>query len=1408
MTSRPPAPLEEAAAEDHDEAEAKRAERLARVRKRWKRRRAGTAGFLALLIVILLAGLSVRFGVRTDAGRAMVARLFDGREIGRGGRLHVEGLRGDVFGEFSVDRLSIADAKGAWVEARDVGMRWAPVELIARRFHAEQIRAGVVRVLRRPELGPAGPGGGGPSPVRVVIDELKLRLETLPAFSVRPGAWDMAGQADVRRNGEASGRLDAQSRIHAGDGLAVLFHFASKGRMTVRVDAVEAAGGAFAGSLGLPSAQRFLVHGRVDGSAEHAGTLSLVAESGQRRPITANGTWSPGGFSLEARTMLDASTLTSGYAARIGPEARLTLSARPLAGDRFQVDAAVRGRDASLSVKGPIDWRRRQTAGLSLDLAVNDLHRWVSDLGAGPSRANGTLSGSLDRWRFQGRAELARIDQWGYRLARAAGPAALAYDRQEIRLQTDLATAGGAGEGLLPFLLGAAPRIRIDSSRLAGGRYLIRDLGLAGAALTLKATGDRSPLGALSLKGDLTLSRLEGAHAGAKGLVKAAWTARQSLRSPWSIAADAHGEGLATGFAEVDRLLGAKPQLTVDALWGPQGLTLSRAQINGEAAQAGVRGTVSPAAMLALDVDWRARGPFEVGPVEVAGQAVGTGKVTGRALAPAVDLAADLASIDFGALAVRPAHLALQLATENGPSGHLALTGGSDWGPAAARARFRFLSDGIELSEIDADAGGAKAMGALALRDGAPSSADLTFAVAPGAFLAQGRLAGTMKIQERPGGAVAQIALDGQRLVGRGVAAGPANLRLRAAGPFARLPFQVSADAEQPFAWRFAGDGLLVQTGAGAAVVREVSLSGQGRVRQADVRTIEPADIRIGPGGEGVKLRLAVGPGRVDLDASQAGETMRAEGRVAGVELASLVNGYTGRVSGALSLNGRGAQLTGSADAAVEGGRDRDAPADVGLSAKLHAELAGQALRLTGSATNPQGLTAKLDLTAPAEASAAPFRVALVRNRPLSGDFTAQGELRPLWDLFAGGARTLSGRGAVQARLGGTLNAFRPTGQASIEQGRFQDSGSGLDLRNLDAQADFDSLSINVRRFTGDDGRGGQLSGAGELSFAPEGASTFRLNLRGFRLIDNEIARASASGQVTVTRDAAGKARLSGALTVDRADITAKPPTPSGVTPLDVVEIHKPSGDGEADADRRGAGGPDLALDVSVRSARGVLIRGNGLDLELSLDAHVGGTVTFPDLSGVARVVRGDYQFAGKRFEFEDGGTVRLASRPEAIRLDLTATRDDPTLTARVQIRGTAAKPLITLSSTPVLPQDEILSQVLFGRSASQLSALEAAQLASAVSGLASGGGLDVLGGLRQFARLDRLAVSGGSGGTAATVSGGKYLTDDVYLELTGGGRTGPSAQVEWRVRRNLSIVSTVGTQRDAHLAIRFRRNY
>jgi translocation and assembly module TamB len=379
-------------------------------------------------------------------------------------------------------------------------------------------------------------------------------------------------------------------------------------------------------------------------------------------------------------------------------------------------------------------------------------------------------------------------------------------------------------------------------------------------------------------------------------------------------------------------------------------------------------------------------------------------------------------------------------------------------------------------------------------------------------------------------------------------------------------------------------------------------------------------------------------------------------------------------------------------------------------------------------------------------------------------------------------------------------------GHAVMTNGTLEDSATGLKLRNLSAKVDLSNNLVSVQSFTASDAKAGTIAGDGRLSLVKGGESNLTLNVKGFALIDNETAKATATGAVTVTRGGDGHVRLAGQLNIDHAEISAVNRTPPGVVGLDVIERNGPVGRDAAEQTAPG-GGPAVALNIKLRAARGIYLKGLGLNAEMSLDADVSGDTATPQLHGSAHVLRGAYDFAGKRFDIDDSSVVYLDAALDRIRLDLSATRDDPTLTAVIRIKGTAAKPEITLTSTPTLPNDEVLSQVLFGKSAAQLSGVEAAQLAAAVTTLATGGGFDVIGGLRSFARLDRLALGTDTLG-APTVSGGKYINEHVYLEVTGGGKQGPSAQVEVNAGRGLSVISQVGGLEGAKLAVRWRLNY
>jgi translocation and assembly module TamB len=225
-----------------------------------------------------------------------------------------------------------------------------------------------------------------------------------------------------------------------------------------------------------------------------------------------------------------------------------------------------------------------------------------------------------------------------------------------------------------------------------------------------------------------------------------------------------------------------------------------------------------------------------------------------------------------------------------------------------------------------------------------------------------------------------------------------------------------------------------------------------------------------------------------------------------------------------------------------------------------------------------------------------------------------------------------------------------------------------------------------------------------------------------------------------------------------------------------------------------------------VKAPRRVVVFGRGLDTEWAIDFHVHGTISNPEVQGTATLVRGELDLAGRRFEF-DTGSINLDGPIKTARIDISAERTADDIDAKVHVTGTPIEPKFELESTPALPQDEILARVLFGRSMAELSAFEAAQLAAGLTQLAGGeAGFDPAGLVRKATGLDRVAI-GASGGTA-TVSAGKYIANDVYLQVGAGGEGGVGAEVEWEPRDNLSIISSAQANGDTKLAVRWKRDY
>lgn len=1373
-----------------------------------KRRRPVRAILVTLAVILaVLVGLvaAVRWGVLIPQVRTQIEAQAEGVKLGRLGRLRIEGLSGDVWRNLRIERVTISDEKGVWLEANDVHLVWRYWELFRRRFDADLIEARNVRVLRRPTLEPKGEDRG--LPVSFYIDEAHTRLIMEPEFSYTRGVYDVDLAVIMTRGGRQSGDLEARSILHPGDRLNLEFAFGDQGPLKLIVDAREARGGALAGALGLPPHQPLLVDIRADGTMSQ-GRFRALARSGGVVPLVARGSWRPQGGRAAGRLLLTASELTQPLAARVGPELRFGIAGVEAENELYALDLKLTADalTAHLWGRANIGTRAIGPRGLQVEARTPDLTRIAGPENLGAAELAGVFRGSPEDFIFAGRMVVNQAGFGGYQLARLSGAFEVERTAKGLDVDAKLSGAGGSGSGYLSAFLGATPTATLDAQRLPNGQLVLKALHVDGRGLTLDASGRRGLLGGIAVQGEARLTNLEAARIGASGGAVIDFSARQArANAPWALSLDAQGRRFAMGFAQLDRLLGDTPELQAKATWDDGRLRVSRAALDGAALDATASGVLTRERNLDFEIDWKASGPLNAGPVEITGGARGEGLIGGSVSAPRLDMTANFQEIDVPRLPMRDAKLRLTFQRRaDGSSGTFALAAESPYGPARANAAFRFPQNGVDLTGLDVNAGGVTAAGSLSLRSGAPSAADLRLAIRPGALLDAGAITGTLQIVDGRGPARADLTLTAEnaRLADSAIAI--VDGRLTAEGPLDRLPYQVAASGRAPQGkWEIAGRGYVADLAEGY----QLAFDGQGELGGRDLRTTETALFRFGGGRQSARLRLAGGQGgRIAVDAQLGGREADVDARVTDVDLELINPDLAGQANAVISLQGRGGVLTGTVQARLSDARGRGAPAAQGIDGTIEGRLTDTSLVLDVNTVNEQGLRARADIVLPVEASAEPFRVAIARQRPMKGSFSARGEIQPLWDLAIGGERSLSGVVQSQGVIGGTLANPQVSGDFAMNDGRFVDGSTGLRLNALSVRAAFTDDAINVTQVRGRDGDGGQVSGQGRISLLRGGISSFEMNLQSFQVIDNDLATASASGKVTINRDAAGQMKIAGDLVVDEAEISAAATMPPGVVTIDVTEINRPASlPPRIPAETERTGG--IALDVDLRAPRRVFVRGRGLDVELSLDAHVGGTTANPSLTGEARVVRGDYEFAGKRFEFDDRGVVYLSTDPEDIRLQLDATREDPSLNVTIRIRGTAARPEINLASSPSLPNDEILSQVLFGRSAAQLSAVEAAQLAAAISSLRGGGGLDVIGNLRTLAGLDRLAFGGGEG-SGVTVAGGKYLTDDVYLEIVGGGREGTAAQVEWRVTGDISIISRIAGQGGNRIAVRWREDY
>lgn len=535
----------------------------------------------------------------------------------------------------------------------------------------------------------------------------------------------------------------------------------------------------------------------------------------------------------------------------------------------------------------------------------------------------------------------------------------------------------------------------------------------------------------------------------------------------------------------------------------------------------------------------------------------------------------------------------------------------------------------------------------------------------------------------------------------------------------------------------------------------------------------------------------------------------------------SALRDETGLSLRALTLDGAEARLSGTGRLGPDG-------AVIGLDARL-ADVG----LFTDTLSGP--VTARLDTTRGAGEDA-PWRVVAqmtsgagitadvsgsVAADAATADLTARGQL-PL---------ALANRALAPRSVFGTLDFdLRLNGAPALA------SLSGT-VRTSDARVTLPTLQTALERVSAT----GQLSG-GRVSFSTDGrlgsggtvtadgsvgltepGLPARIEIRGrdLRLVDPTLYEARIDrADIDVTGALTGALQVGGEIALGETELRV-PESGLGGSAVIPPITHS----AETAAERRtriaaglgartdtagggsGNGGAQrVALDLAITAPGRIFIRGRGLDAELGGQLRLGGTTANVIPAGRFDLVRGRLSILGTRLDLTEGSASLEGSFDPFIRLRATTRAGDYQVS--IELSGPISAPTVTLGSTPSLPEDEILAQLLFGRSVSALSPVQLLQLADAAASLAGGEGQGgILSNLRETLDLDDLDIQTDAEGNAA-LRAGRYLSDNVYTDVTVGGDGGADVSLNIDLTPNVTARGSFSSDGTSSLGVFFERDY
>jgi translocation and assembly module TamB len=1378
------------------------------------RRRVRPLRWLGMLLLTVAALIAFAlFAIDTAPGRRLIADRIAALRISSGLRIRIGRIDGSIWGDTRLRDLRLYDDGGLFLEVPELRLDWHPDKWLRNRLDIDVLATDLAVLHRLPRLRSTGAQGA-----------------ILPGFDIRIGRLDIRtlrlepGVAGPRRAGRIAGRADIQGGralidlrgqvLGSGDRLALLLDAApDRDRFDLEARVAAPRGGLIGGLVGTKRAMALRIGG--DGRWSQWKGQALLDVAGARiadLALTArSGTYALSGGITPA-------SILQGKLQRLSSPRILVTGAARLADRRLDSTLSLRSAALALDAGGVLDLAEGAFDGLSVNAHLLRPTALFPNMTGTGIKLHATLDGPFRTATYDYRLSAPRLafDATGFEDVRAQGRGRIAAGTQTVPVRLAARRVTGIGdvaggilanlrvEGLLKVTakLLTGDRLRFDSDKLKGlldlrvdlvtGTY---DVGVSGGLTRYLIPG----LGLVDVTSRLSVVSAPGGRGTLVAGRGQAWVRRFD---------NAFLRSLAGGLPQIDTALVRDP----DGVLHFNGLVLTGPAIritgNGLRRRDGTfhfegTGTQAQYGPVRMVLDGNIARPridlILLRPMA----ALGLANVrllldpTAEGFAYRAAGGSTLGPFSSDGAILLPSGQAATVSVARldvtGTRGHGALR--SD--PGGFTGRLAFAGGGIGGTLDFAPVGQIQRIEGHLTADGA------TLAGVPALSIRRGALNGVLMVRPEGPSINATVLAQGARRGGISIARVTSDIQM--AGGRGTVRASISGSRGRAFD---------LQT---VATIDPMKLQfvGQGTVDRTPIRLTTPAVVaREGDGWRLSPTALQFAGGSANVAGLFGGSVAQLDAGLDAMPLTVLDLFYPGLgiggvASGKFSYRlAQGALPIGRADLRIRGLSRAglvlsSRPIDVAVAALLDGRGAvGRAVAVSGGRTIGR---AQARLAPLGPGGSLTDRLA---GAPLFAQLRYNGPADTLWRLTGVETIDLSGPVAVGADVTGRLSDPVIRGSVRTDRARLESAVSGTVIDQLHANGRFDGSRLVVEGISGTTRGGGTIAGRGVFDLASARGFGMDLAITATKatLLDRDDIGATISGPLTIRSDGAGGV-IGGDVTLDRSRFRlGRAEAAAAVPRVAVTEINQPADEAEASAPPA-----PWRLDLKARARNRLAVTGLGLDSEWRADLAIRGTIDAPAITGRADLVRGGYEFAGRRFDLERGAIRFLGESPPDPVLDIVAQANIQSLNATIRVFGTGLKPEIDFSSIPALPEDELLSRLLFGTSITNLSAPEALQLAAAVASLRDGGGgLNPINAIRRAAGLDRLRIlpADVTTGQRTSIAAGKYIGHRTYVEVITDGQGYSATRAEFQITRWLSILSSISSLGRTSVNVRVSKDY